>query len=200
MKKRTYILAFTLYLVLMLAALCSCSVLMPTVDVPEVLNTEQAELSKKDQRRINRDSKKIERILRRSPELRYIDTAAVAMQIRTPEISRTITPPLLVPDTAYFFIKTSDTTYIETEVEPFYFDFNDQFLSARFNYDGYVPSLDYTIHPIEVDTTAQVTFETIQPTRYPKKHNRIQEWVLGWGWLCLGLLVLAVISKAFKLW
>lgn len=120
--------------------------------------------SKKEERRMNRASKKLEKLTMRFPELTNTDTLTLPFTLVTPENRGIITRPLILPEE-----RELTDQLIPSGINPFEIPFSDQYLDALFIYDGGNFILDYSIKPTQIDTSIKAPVQTIQPVKYVER-------------------------------
>lgn len=180
-----------IFLLSLAAILTSCI----TPSLP-LANAESA----KEMRRSARASKKLERLTNRFPELRRTDTIAAPISIRTPQVHGFITQPVPSRPGQVIFLPGEPVPYpLNNEPTSFTVDFEDSSLLARFTLLDGESSLDYTIKPMQVDTSAKVAVNTIQPVKFlPKPLTKLQTALMVLGGIFLLLILLYLIIKIMK--
>lgn len=195
MKKRSIIFAFAVYIIMLAALLSSCG----TASLLSKLDTEP---SRKEVRRTNKAAKALKKVLTKYPDLANWDSVITPVSIRTPEISRTIVQPLMVPVENTLYLPGAPV-YIPADLQPFSQIFEDSSLVAQVSFDGKNFTLDYTIKEMLVDTGVPTPQLNIQATEFvPMPLTWWQKLWVGSGkiaWIILLiLLILTIIRGWFK--
>ena len=153
-------------------------------------------------RRMNRATRKLERLVAKYPELKKEKTILTPISIRVPESRGTIVQPLMVPIVEEKIIPLPGEP-IPLNLNNWTQNFEDPFIVAKISFSAGEAILDYTIKPATVDTIVETKEETIQGTQY--EPMPLSWWKLFWiksgqiFWMAVVAFVLFKIGrKAFK--
>ncbi len=175
-------------------SLASCTTTQKVLSVKRSIETSMAKAdapSKKEIRQDNRAARKLDKFTAKNPRLLRQDTTIINIAMRTPVIQSRIISMPSVPLIRERIIEIPGAPIPSESQEwlPIYFE--DDTLAAKISFgpDGTV-SLDYTVKPLEVDTTIQHIDTKIQAT----EHNRLpQRW---WQLVlqCFGMLFICCLA------
>lgn len=181
--------------ILIIATACN-----PLGKISDALDAPEEKLTKKEIRKKNRAARHVEKAKRLDPDIVRIDSIIIPITVRTPSIEGRIVSrpsvPLINEKPVYIYLDGDSIPYFPKE--PIYFE--DDSLSARITYlTNGDAALDYTIKPMEVDTSTKFQFDKIAPTQY--KAMPLSWWQkmrIHLGDLFLFSLLIALIILAIK--